>query len=46
MNSIALDTYCKDRVSRPYEGIYMDICLDRSLRLIIQRLFGLFGLVG
>ena len=32
--------------SRPYDGIYMDICLDRSLRLIIQRHFGLFGLVG
>ena len=24
--------------------IYMDICHDQSLRLIMQRLFGLFGL--
>ena len=31
---------------RPYDGINMDICLGRSLRLIIQRHLGSFGLVG
>ena len=37
---------CKDRKATLTMGIYMDVCHDQSLRLIIQRLFGLFGLVG
>ena len=44
--SKSAELLCKDCVFAPYDGIYVDICLDRSLRLIIQRHFGLFGLVG
>ena len=36
---------CKDRATLIL-GLYMDIYYDQSLRLIIQRLFGLSGLVG
>ena len=36
----------KDRDATLTLGVHMNICHDESLKLIIQCLFGLFGLVA